>query len=145
MIQWELWQQQYQYWILNVECWIWLTPARTCAKITNVPMSCISFTYFIQYCSGRAFQDGRHCVFCIVCLGGTKKSFDSTKSTSVGTWHGRIPHVFWFKTTKKKSMAAAKLGLLSKKVAATAFICGCHFSMKNMKNSQNEEEWVRTS
>ena len=123
-------------------------------------MSCISFTYFIQYCSGRIFQYGRHCVFCIVCLGNTKKSFDRTKSTRVGTWffeksrnevegknmrsrkkreekkslnkitwHGRIPHVFWFKTTKKESMAATKLGLFSKKVAAAAFVGGCHFSV----------------
>ena len=75
-------QQHYQF----IEYWIWLTPKGTCTKVTNVPMSCISFTYFIQYCSGRTFQYGRHCVFCIVCLGNTKKSFDRTKSTSVGTW-----------------------------------------------------------
>jgi len=53
--------------------------------------------------------------------------------------------VFWFKTTKKQSMAAAKLGLFSKKVAAAAFVGGCHFSMKNMKDRQNEAERVRTS
>jgi hypothetical protein len=59
----------------------------------------------------------------------SRKKREEKKSLNKITWHGRIPHVFWFKTTKKESMAATKLGLFSKKVAAAAFVGGCHFSV----------------